>query len=176
MAFFIFTGIYVCYIHFPFYTDRYGYVLKVTCFWMLDQLRTRLNGMLIHGGLIKDGVFTQLYQDTSNVKFCSAYRDYGDNVCDDVILIPITSQQKVRFFKISANSYLTVCELQVFAGECIAYCKIFHRAKQLSIKELIDNRCHVLKGVPERRAIHKLNAIFSYRKLMSEYKYSNVFK
>ena len=113
---------------------------------MLDQWRTRLNGMLIHGGLTKDGVFTQLYQDASNAEFCSVYRDYGDNVCDDVILIPITSQQNIRFLKISANSYLTVCELQVFAGECIAYCNIFLRAKQLPINRLIDNRCHALEA------------------------------
>jgi len=33
------------------------------------------------------------------------------------------------------------------------------------IKGLIDNRCHALEAVPVRRAIHKLNAIFSFRKL-----------
>jgi len=38
------------------------------------------------------------------------------------------------------------------------YCKRFLRAKQLPIKRLIDNRCHALEAVPERRAIHKLNA------------------
>ena len=103
---------------FPIYIDRYGYVLKVTCFRVLDH-RTRLNGMLIHGGLIKDGVFTQLYRDTSNAEFCSVYRDFGDSVCDDVILSPITSQQKVRYLKISAK-WVTVCEVQVFAGKCIA--------------------------------------------------------
>jgi len=105
------------------YMDNYVY--KVTCFWMLD-FRTRLNGMLIHGGLTKDGVFTQLYRDTSNAPSCSVFRDYGDNVCDDVILIPITSQQKVRFLKISAT-WVTICEVQVFAGECIA-CKINHNS------------------------------------------------
>jgi len=45
------------------------------------------------------------------------------------------------------------------------YCKLFLRAKQLPVKGLIDNRCHALKAVPERRAIHKSNAYFSYRKL-----------
>jgi len=39
-------------------------------------------------------------------------------------------------------------------------CKIFLRAKQLLVKGLIDKRCHALEAVPERRAIHKLNAIF----------------
>jgi len=38
------------------------------------------------------------------------------------------------------------------------YCKIFLRAKQLLVNGLIDNRCHALEAVPERRAIHKLNA------------------
>jgi len=83
--------------------------------------RTRMNGMLIHGGLIKDGVFTHLYRDTSNAESCSVYRDYGDSICDDVILIPITSQQKVRYLIISAK-VVTLCEVQVFAGESIA-CK-----------------------------------------------------
>jgi len=40
------------------------------------------------------------------------------------------------------------------------YCKIFDRAKQLPVKGLIDNNCHALEAVPERRAIHKLNAFF----------------
>ena len=93
---------------------------KVTFSNTLDY-RTRMNGMLIHGGLTKDGFFTQLYRDTSNAESCSVYRDYGDSICDDVILIPITSQQKVRYLKISAK-VVTLCEVQVFAGKCIA-CK-----------------------------------------------------
>jgi len=113
---------------FPIYIARYGYVLKVTCFRVLD-FRTRLNGMLIHGGLTKDGVFTRLYQDASNAESCSVYRDYGDSVCDDVILFPITSQQKVRFLKISAK-WVTVCEVQVFAGKWIA-CKNNHNNNKL---------------------------------------------
>ena len=40
------------------------------------------------------------------------------------------------------------------------YCKLFLRATQLPIKGLVDNRCHALEAVPERRAIHKLNAYF----------------
>ena len=34
------------------------------------------------------------------------------------------------------------------------YCTILLRAKHLPVKELIDNRCHALKAVPERREIH----------------------
>jgi len=48
------------------------------------------------------------------------------------------------------------------------YCKIFLRSKQLPVKGLIDNRCHSLKAVPERRAIHKLNAYFFLQKNKSE--------
>ena len=51
------------------------------------------------------------------------------------------------------------------------YCKIFLRAKQLPVKGMIDNRCHALEAVPERRAIHKLNAIFFLQKIKSECKY-----
>ena len=51
------------------------------------------------------------------------------------------------------------------------YCKIFPRAKQLPVKGLIDNWCHALEAVPERRAIHKLNAIFFLQKIKSECKY-----
>jgi len=51
------------------------------------------------------------------------------------------------------------------------YCKIFPRAKQLPVKGLIDNRCHALEAVPERRAIHKLNANFFLQKIKSECKY-----
>ena len=54
------------------------------------------------------------------------------------------------------------------------YCKIFLRAKQLPVKGLIDNRCHSLEAVPERRAIHKLNAIFFLQKIRSECKYTRI--
>jgi len=36
---------------------------------------------------------------------------------------------------------------------------LLNLAKQLPVKG-IDNRCHALEAAPERRAIHKLNAIF----------------
>ena len=41
------------------------------------------------------------------------------------------------------------------------YCTILLRAEHLPVKGLIDNRCHALGAVPERRAIQKLNA-FSF--------------
>ena len=48
---------------------------------------------------------------------------------------------------------------------------LLNLAKQLPVKGLIDNRCHALEAVPERRAIHKLNAIFFLQKIKSECKY-----
>jgi len=51
------------------------------------------------------------------------------------------------------------------------YCKIFLRAQQLPFKGLIDNQCHALETVPERRAIHKLNAHFFLQKIKMECKY-----
>ena len=53
------------------------------------------------------------------------------------------------------------------------YCTILLRAKHLPVKELIDNWCHALEEVPERRAIHKLNAYFFLQKIKSECKYMN---
>ena len=43
------------------------------------------------------------------------------------------------------------------------YRKKKFRAKQLLIKRLIDNRCNAIEAVPERRAIHALNAHFFHR-------------
>jgi len=43
--------------------------------------------------------------------------------------------------------------------------------QEVLYKGLIDNRCHALKAVPERRAIHKLNAYFFLQKIKSECKY-----
>ena len=51
------------------------------------------------------------------------------------------------------------------------YCTISLRAKHLPVKGLIDNRCHALGVVPERRAIHKLNAFFFLYNIKSECKY-----
>jgi len=48
---------------------------------------------------------------------------------------------------------------------------LLNLAKQLPVKGLIDNRCHALEAVPERRAIHKLNANFFLQKIKSECKY-----
>jgi len=45
----------------------------------------------------------------------------GTSVCDDVILIPVNSGTEVQFVQISKRSnydnFLTLCEVQVFAGK-----------------------------------------------------------
>jgi len=74
-----------------------------------------------------------------NVTFASAYNDPSSKEC----------QQSNRM------------QTRVLLNLDKKYCKIFIRAKQLPVKGLVDNRCHSLEAVPERRAIHKLNAIFS---------------
>jgi len=53
-------------------------------------------------------------------------------------------------------------------------CIILLRAKHLPVKGFIDNRCHALEAVPERRAIHKLNAYFFLQKIKSECKYCHM--
>jgi len=52
---------------------------------------------------------------------------------------------------------------------------LLNLAKQLPVKGLIDKRCHALEAVPERRAIHKLNANFFLQKIKSECKYIYVY-
>ena len=44
------------------------------------------------------------------------------------------------------------------------YCKIFLSVKQLSIKGLIDNRCHALDAAPECRAIKIKRYVFPIEK------------
>jgi len=49
-------------------------------------------------------------------------REYGDHVCDDVILVPVKSQQRVRYFTVSAEKGVILCEVQIFAGKSLYYC------------------------------------------------------
>jgi len=51
---------------------------------------------------------------------------------------------------------------------------LLNLAKQLPVEGLIDNRCHALEAVPERHAIHKLNANFFLQKIKSECKYISI--
>lgn len=59
----------------------------------------------------------QIYEDSSNKYSCSnTYPLEEDDVCSDVISIPIT-KTSVRELTISTNHYLTLCEVQVFGGK-----------------------------------------------------------
>ena len=47
-------------------------------------------------------------------------RSFGPSVCDDVIQIPVNSGTDVQVVQISVyNNFLTLCEVQVFAGKLI---------------------------------------------------------
>jgi len=74
--------------------------------------------MTITGSLDNGGDFIELYKDTTGLTNCTEYRSYGDNPCDDVILIPVTSEQHVRYVTIiSTHTYVALCEVQIFAGK-----------------------------------------------------------
>ena len=45
----------------------------------------------------------------------------GTSVCDDVIRIPVNSGTEVQLVQISVNNFLTLCEVQVFAGKRYLY-------------------------------------------------------
>jgi len=78
--------------------------------------RARLSGMLVTG----NGVI--LYKDDSTKTSCSSYPAEGTDVCSDVIRIPIETASAVQHLTIATNaSYLTLCELEVFAGNTIYF-------------------------------------------------------
>jgi len=64
----------------------------------------------------------------------------GTSVCDDVILIPINSGTEVQFVEISVyNNFLTLCEVQVFAGN-------FNTISQISTRSNYNNFSHCVKS------------------------------
>jgi len=73
--------------------------------------------MTITGSLDTGGDFIELYKDNTRLSVCTDYRSYGDNPCDDVILIPVTSEKYVRYVTISTNTVVSLCEVQIFAGK-----------------------------------------------------------
>jgi len=81
--------------------------------------RKELSGMRITGAMDADGGTIELYKDNTSLTGCSTYRSYGDGVCDDVIIIPITKKQLLRNITISTNTVVTTCEVQIFAGNMI---------------------------------------------------------
>jgi len=58
-----------------------------------------------------------IYKDTTNLTLCNGVYGYsGQSPCDDVIEIPIATSYYTQLLTISTASYLTMCEVQVFAG------------------------------------------------------------
>ena len=92
-------------------------------------------------------------ENKENVAFSSAFYDPSSDDCKQ------TKSMQTRVF------------LKLGKKCCI---KLL-RAKHLQVKGMIDNRCHALEAVPERRAIHKLNAYFFVQKIKSECKYKQYY-
>jgi len=81
-------------------------------------VRARLSGMVITGSTSTDGSGRELHRDNSNVENCAGkYTDQRYPACLDIIRIPISSDQSWRYVKISTTDYLTLCEVEVFAGK-----------------------------------------------------------
>jgi len=76
--------------------------------------------MVINGSVDIGGDAIILYKDNTSLWECPEYREYGDHVCDDVILVPVNSQQQVRYATVSARA-VELCEVQIFAGKSLYY-------------------------------------------------------
>jgi len=69
--------------------------------------------MSIDGSVDDSGNSVLLYKDNTSLTECSEYRSYGDNVCDDVILVPVTSTTHVRNVTITTVTVVVTCEVQI---------------------------------------------------------------
>jgi len=88
----------------------FGYKLNI-----LDD-RARLSGMEITGAAFS-GPSGILYKDPTNITACNGVYGYsGQSPCDDVIEIPINTSYYAQFLTITTASFLTLCEVQIFAG------------------------------------------------------------
>jgi len=77
--------------------------------------------MVINGSVDIGGDVIILYEDNTSLDECTEYREYGDHVCDDVILVPVTSLQRVRYITVSSEKHVILCEVQIFAGKSLYY-------------------------------------------------------
>jgi len=82
-------------------------------------------------------------ENKGNVAFSTAFHDPSSEDCKQTNIM-----QTRAFLKLDKK-----------------YGIILLHAKHLPVKELIDNRCHALEAVPERRAIHKLNTYVFLQKI-----------
>ena len=82
--------------------------------------------MVISGSHNTNENGTELHRDQSNVEDCiGIYTNPLFPVCQYIIAIPISSDQSWRYVKISTTDYLTLCEVEVFAGKhCYMYIKL----------------------------------------------------
>jgi len=83
--------------------------------------RVRLRGMFVYGYTSPNGPQETLYQDAGKVTSCGPYNYHyiGTNICGDVLLIPITSPHQFHIVGIATNNYLSLREVQVFAGKYV---------------------------------------------------------
>jgi len=86
------------------------YVLYVTV------ERARLKGMTITGREAPSSVEVFFYKDNGDATTCQNKKSFGPSVCDDVVLIPVNSGTEVQYLTIAVNNFLTLCEVQIFAG------------------------------------------------------------
>jgi len=73
--------------------------------------------MLIVGSFDIRGQSIEMYKDNTGLTECSKYRKYGINVCDDVILVSVISEEHVQIVTISTETFVPLCEVQIFAGK-----------------------------------------------------------
>jgi len=73
--------------------------------------------MTINGSLDSGGDFIELYKDNTSLSGCTEFRSYGNDPCDDVILIPVSSEHHIRYVTISTNTVVLLCGVQIFAGK-----------------------------------------------------------
>ena len=90
-------------------------------FSIFDDLaaRAKLSGMRIKGTMLAFEYV--IYIDPSNITSCDRYGTSGSSVCDDVILIRISSPGQFNGllidFSTHARDEISLCEVQVFAGK-----------------------------------------------------------
>jgi len=70
--------------------------------------------MAVYGLSMRDPVL--LHHDASTKKTCISYASQGSEICGDVIDIPVDNTSPFQYVKITTPDYLTLCEVEVFAG------------------------------------------------------------
>jgi len=96
-------------------------------FLLPKDARKYLSGLIISGSQAISDSSIVLYTNNTNVPACTngMFRSYGDHACDDVILIPVTSEQHVRYVTILTYTVVTTCEVQIFAGKMLYFALVY---------------------------------------------------